>query len=204
VEKNMDQAIDVKLFEEISSFSFQYKGRYIITSLKSGLAIIDQHHAHVRILFDQYVNNVKRQQGASQQLLFPEVIELSPVEISILPSLLEDLHFVGFDLSNLGQGSYAINGLPVGVEHLDPVSLVRDVIQQAIENETKATEDICCSIALSLANPAAIRPGKILTVDEMEHLQASLFSSTDSYLTPDGKIILTLLTDDELEKRFSR
>lgn len=201
-EKEMSQTIETKLFEEISSFSFQYKGRYIVTSLKSGLAIIDQHHAHVRVLFDQYMNNIQRQQGASQQLLFPEIIELSPAEMSILPSLLEELHFIGFDLSNLGQGSYAINGLPVGVEHLDPVSLVRDVIQQAIENETKATADICCSIALSLAKAAAIRPGKALTIDEMEHLQASLFSSTDSYLAPDGKVILTLLTDEELEKRF--
>ena len=72
-----------------------------MTSLKSGLAIIDQHRAHVRILFDQYLSNIRQQQGVSQQVLFPEIVEFTAAEAAVLPSLLEDLRFVGFDLSNL-------------------------------------------------------------------------------------------------------
>ncbi|WP_297903017.1 DNA mismatch repair endonuclease MutL [uncultured Parabacteroides sp.] len=190
------------LFSALSNPCYQYKGRYIVTSLKSGLAIIDQHRAHVRILFDQYLSNIRQQQGVSQQVLFPEIVEFTAAEAAVLPSLLEDLRFVGFDLSNLGNDNYAINGLPAGIENLDPVNLVKDIVDRAIETGCEVHEKICEAIALSLAKAAAIRPGKSLSSEEMDHLIASLFSSPDSNLTPDGKTIISMLTDDELEKRF--
>lgn len=65
------------LFNDVSNPCYQYKGKYIITSLKSGLALIDQHRAHVRILFDQYITNIRQQRGASQQVLFPEIVEFT-------------------------------------------------------------------------------------------------------------------------------
>lgn len=190
------------LFTEVSNPCYQYKGRYIVTSLKSGLAIIDQHRAHVRILFDQYLSNIRQQQGVSQQVLFPEIVEFTAAEAAVLPSLLEDLRFVGFDLSNLGNDNYAINGLPAGIENLDPVNLVKDIVDRAIETGCEVHEKICEAIALSLAKAAAIRPGKSLSSEEMDHLIASLFSCPDSNLTPDGKTIISMLTDEELERRF--
>ncbi|WP_455622163.1 DNA mismatch repair endonuclease MutL [Parabacteroides sp.] len=190
------------LFTEVSNPCYQYKGRYIVTSLKSGLAIIDQHRAHVRILFDQYLSNIRQQQGVSQQVLFPEIVEFTAAEAAVLPSLLEDLRFVGFDLSNLGNDNYAINGLPAGIENLDPVNLVKDIVDRAIETGCEVHERICEAIAFSLAKAAAIRPGKSLSSEEMDHLIASLFSCPDSNLTPDGKTIISMLTDEELEKRF--
>ncbi len=191
-----------RLFSETSTSSYQYKGRYIITSIKSGLAIIDQHRAHLRILFDQYMQQIRQQKGFSQQVLFPEVVQFTPAEASMLPCLWDDLHFAGFDLSDLGQGSYAVNGLPVGLEQVDMVALLKDIVSHAIETGRQAKDEICSGIALSLAKAAAIRPGKFLSAEEMEHLIASLFSSADSNLTPDGKTILTLLTEDELDRRF--
>lgn len=190
------------LFNEVATRCYQYKGRYIITSLKSGLALIDQHRAHVRILFDQYLTNIRQQKGASQQLLFPEIVEFTAGEAAVLPALLEEMRFIGFDLTHLGNNSYAINGLPVGIENLDTVALVRNMVDRAIETGCEVHEEICESLALSLAKAAAIRPGKILSVEEMDNLLASLFSCPDSNLTPDGKTIISLLTDDELEKRF--
>ena len=190
------------LFAEVSNPCYQYKGRYIVTSLKSGLAIIDQHRAHVRILFDQYLSNIRQQQGVSQQVLFPEIVEFTAAEAAVLPSLLEDLRFVGFDLSNLGNDNYAITGLPAGIENLDPVNLVKDIVGRAIETGCEVHEKICEAIALSLAKAAAIRPGKSLSPEEMDHLIASLFSCPDSNLTPGGKTIISMLTDEELEKRF--
>lgn len=190
------------LFNEVATRCYQYKGRYIITSLKSGLALIDQHRAHVRILFDQYLTNIRQQKGASQQLLFPEIVEFTAGEAAVLPALLEEMRFIGFDLTHLGNNSYAINGLPAGIENLDTVALVRNMVDRAIETGCEVHEEICQSLALSLAKAAAIRPGKILSVEEMDNLLASLFSCPDSNLTPDGKTIISLLTDDELEKRF--
>ena len=190
------------LFPEVSSLCYQYKGRYIITSLKSGLLIIDQHRAHVRVLFDQYLTNIRNQQGVSQQLLFPEIVTFTPAEATLVPSLLDDLRYIGFDLSNLGNNSYAINGLPSGVENLDPVALVKDAVSRAIDTGCQVHEEICDALALSLAKAAAIRPGQSLSSEEMDNLIASLFSSSSSSYTPDGKVILSKLTDDELDKRF--
>ena len=190
------------LFNDVSNPCYQYKGKYILTSLKSGLALIDQHRAHVRILFDQYIANIRQQRGASQQVLFPEIVEFTAGEAAVLPALLEDMRFIGFDLTNLGNNSYAINGLPAGVENLDPVSLIRNMVDRAIETGCEVHEEICDSLALSLAKAAAIRPGKILSGQEMDNLLASLFSCQESNLTPDGKTIISKLTDEELEKRF--
>lgn len=194
--------VSVGLFDDVSIPCYQYKGKYIITSLKSGLALIDQHRAHVRIMFDQYVENIREQRGASQQLLFPEIIEFTACEAAILPTLLEDIRFIGFDLTNLGNNSYAINGLPAGIENLDSVSLIRDMVNRVIETGCEVHEEICESLSLSLAKATAIRPGKILSAEEMDDLLASLFSCQNSNLTPDGKIIISKLTDEELERRF--
>ena len=190
------------LFNDVSNPCYQYKGKYIITSLKSGLALIDQPRAHVRILFDQYITNIRQQRGASQQVLFPEIVEFTAGEATVLPTLLEDMRFIGFDLTNLGNNSYAINGLPAGVENLDPVSLIRNMVDRVIDTGCEVHEEICDSLALSLAKAAAIRPGKILSGEEMDNLLASLFSCQESNLTPDGKTIISKLTDEELEKRF--
>ena len=190
------------LFAETATPCYQYKGRYIITALKSGLALIDQHRAHIRILFDQYLNNIRQQKGASQQVLFPEIIEFTAAEAAALPVLLEDMRFIGFDLSNLGNNSYAINGLPAGLENVDQIVLIKDIVSRAIETGCEVHEEICESIALALAKAAAIRPGKVMSADEMDHLIATLFSCPDSNLTPDGKTIVSMLTDEELEKRF--
>lgn len=202
VNESIQSDVSSALFKETSIPCYQFKGRYIITSLKSGLAVIDQYRAHVRILFDQYIQNIRQQKGASQQLLFPEIVEFTAAEAAVLPSLLDDMHFIGFELTNLGNNSYAINGLPAGVENLDSVALVRDMVDRAIETGCEVHEEICESLALSLAKAAAIRPGKPLSSEEMDHLLASLFSSPNSNLTPDGKTILSMLTDEELEKRF--
>lgn len=191
-----------KLFAEEQTHSYQYKGKYILTSLKSGLVLIDQHRAHVRVLYDQYISHIRQRQGVSQQILFPEIIEFTPAESAVVPVLLEDLRYIGFDLSDLGRGSYAINGLPAGVENQNPVLLLKEMVGHAIETGCEVHEEICHTLALSLAKATAIRPGKPLSPEEREHLIAAVFSSSDSHLTPDGKTILSLLTEDELEKRF--
>ena len=96
----------------------QFKGRFILTSVKSGLMLIDQHRAHIRVLFDRYMIQIQQKQGVSQGVLFPEILQLPASEATVLQSIMEDLSAVGFDLSNLGGGSYAINGIPSGIEGL--------------------------------------------------------------------------------------
>jgi DNA mismatch repair protein MutL len=188
--------------KEGSDVCFQYKGKYIITSLKSGLAIIDRHRAHIRLLFDQYLSNIRNQKGVSQKTLFPEIVEFTPAEAAALPALLNDLYYVGFDLSPLGGNSYAVNGTPAGIENVPSDALLKEMVNYAIETGCNAHDEICETIALSLAGAAAIPYGKTLSNEEINFLIASLFSSPSSTHTPDGKLILSILTDEEIEKRF--
>lgn len=190
------------IFSDVANPCFQYKNRYIITPLKSGLVLIDQNRAHIRILYDQYISNIKLKKTASQQVLFPEIVEFTPAEAALLPLLTEQIQWLGFDLSPMGNCCYSVNALPAGVQDRNPVELIKELVNSAVDHDGKLEDGITEKLTLSLAKAAAIRPGKKLTVEEMESIVAALFSSESNNLTPDGKIIMFVLTDDELSKRF--
>ena len=155
---------------ETSAQHYQYKGHYIMTSVKSGLMVIDQHRAHVRILYDRYLSQIASRQGASQGMLFPDIVQFSASEIPVLQSIMDDLSYLGFELTDLGGGSYAINGVPAGIEGLQPIELVQNMVHTAIEKGCKVKEEIQSMLALSLAKAAAIVQGQVLSNEEMNHL----------------------------------
>jgi DNA mismatch repair protein MutL len=102
----------------------------------------------------------------------------------------------------LGNNSYSINGGPAGIEKFNPATLLKNIVNQTIETDCHVRESICEAIALSLAKSIAIPSGKKLSVDEMNSLIASLFSSTSYSYTPDGRLVLSVFSDEELDKRF--
>ncbi|MDR0939526.1 MAG: DNA mismatch repair endonuclease MutL [Mediterranea sp.] len=180
----------------------QIKGRFILTSVKSGLMFIDQHRAHVRVLFDRYLAQIQKKQGVSQGVLFPEILQLPPSEVAILAGIRDDLAAVGFDLSDLGGGSYAINGIPAGIEGLRPVELLRNMLHTAMEKGNDVKEEIQGILALTLARASAIVYGQVLRTDEMSALVDSLFACPAPGYTPDGKTVLITIKEEEIEKRF--
>ncbi|MCL1933116.1 MAG: DNA mismatch repair endonuclease MutL [Candidatus Azobacteroides sp.] len=181
---------------------FSFKGKYLITSLKSGLLIIDQHRAHIRVLYDGYLQQINQKRGISQGLLFPEIISFTPKEATILPYLLDDLAYIGFDLSDLGNNAYSINGIPGGLENTDIIETLQDMTDKVLETGCEVKEEISESLALTLAKKAAIPYGKFLSEEEAESLIAKLFASSGPNYTPDGKSILSILGEDEIGKRF--
>ena len=187
---------------ERSSALMQYKGRYILTSVKSGLMMIDQHRAHVRVLFDLYIRQVSQGHSPSQGLLFPEMIQLVHSEAVMLETIMSDLLAVGFELTSLGGGSYAINGVPAGIEGLSPVDLVRSMVNTAMEKGSDVKEEVHQIVALTLANAAAIVYGQVLTTEEMTSLVDQLFLSPMPNYTPDGRLIVTTISDEEISKVF--
>ena len=193
---------EVQSVVETSMLYYQYKGCYILTSVKSGLMVIDQQRAHIRILYDRYLAQIKAQKGASQGMLFPDILQLSMSEVPVLQSIMEDLSYLGFDLSDLGGGSYAINGIPSGIEGLNPVTLVNNMVHAAIEKGCKVREEVQDMLALTLAKASAIVPGQVLSNEDMSLLVDELLTSVTPNYTPDGKTVLSVLTDEELEKRF--
>jgi DNA mismatch repair protein MutL len=190
------------IFPDLSNPCFQYRNRYIITPLRSGLVIIDQHRAHVRILYEKYIHDITTRRAVSQKLLFPEMIELTASEASLLPSLTDEIKFLGFELVPAGGNTYAIHGTSADVAGRNPVALFRDILSAAIDEGESAIEKRAARMALSLAKATAIPVGKLLSADEMETLVASLFAVQSHGMTPDGLAVLTIITDDELAKRL--
>ncbi len=187
---------------EVASQHYQYKGRYILTSVKSGLMVIDQQRAHIRILYDRYLSQIEGRKGASQGMLFPEIVQFPVSEVPVLESIMEDLVYLGFELTDLGGGSYAINGVPSGIDGLNPAVLVQNMVHTAVEKGCKVKTEVQGILALSLAKAAAIVPGQVLSNEEMNHLVDELLTSLTPNYTPDGKTVLTLLNDDDLDKLF--
>lgn len=182
----------------------QFKGRFILTSVKSGLMLIDQHRAHVRVLFDRYMNQIRLKQGVAQGVLFPEIIELPASEAAVLEGLLDDLSAVGFELTPLGGGSYAINGIPSGIEGLNAVELVRSMVHTSMEKGGDVKEEVHTMLALTLARAAAIVYGQVLSNEEMSNLVDSLFACSMPNYTPDGLTVLSTIREEEIEKLFKK
>ena len=193
---------DSSVAVEKAAQHYQFKGKYILTSVKSGLMIIDQQRAHVRILYDQYMEQIAARKAASQGMLFPDMVHFSASELPVLESIMDDLSALGFDLSNLGGGSFAINGVPAGIEGLNPEQLVTNMVHTAIEKGCKVKEEVQSMLALSLAKAAAIVPGQVLTNDEMNGLIEGLFSVSTPNYTPDGKTVLAVIKEDAIEILF--
>ncbi|WP_300701385.1 DNA mismatch repair endonuclease MutL [Bacteroides sp.] len=181
---------------------FQYKGRFILTSVKSGLMLIDQHRAHICVLFERYMNQIREKRGISQGVLFPEIVQLPASEAAVLESIMDDFSAVGFELTPLGGGSYAINGIPSGIEGLNPVELVRSMVHTAIEKGNDVKEEVHTILALTLARAAAIVYGQVLSNDEMANLVDNLFACPTPNYTPDGRIVLSTLKEEDIEKLF--
>ena len=209
---SMEQPVTPTLYDhseeaamgEKSSQHYQFKGRFILTSVKSGLMIIDQQRAHIRILYDQYLEQITRRQGASQGMLFPDIVQFPVSEVPVLQEIMEDLSYLGFELTDLGGGSYAINGIPSGIEGLNPVELIQSMVHTAMEKGGKVKEEVQSNLALTLAKAAAIVPGQVLTNEEMNGLVDGLFAVATPNYTPDGKTVLSVLQEDELEKLFKK
>ena len=205
---DQDETIETKQLSLPSEFQndivpfFQFRGKYIVGSLSSGLVLIDQNRAHLRILYDEYVTNIKNRKKNSQRLLFPETIEVTPEESLVISSIPEELEYAGFELAFLGNNTYSINALPSGIEASCACELLKSMLRNAIEVGCEVQDEIVDAISLSLAKAAAIPYNKKLSEEEMEHIVAALFASSSPNYAPDGKNILIIISDQELYSRF--
>lgn len=188
--------------EEKSPTHYQYKGRYIMTSVKSGLMIIDQYRAHTRILYEGYIEQMQKRRPSSQKPLFPDTIHFSASDKVVVEAVMPELQNIGFELTPNEEGDYTITAVPSELDGLDYVALVQDLVASAREKTTSAIDDINHSIALELARNAAVTYGQVLTNAEMENIVNSLFACSNFSYTPDGKKILTMLRQTDLEQLF--
>ena len=195
-----DDVEDQPDISDRSPAHYQYKGQYIMTAVKSGLMIIDQHRADVRIRYEQYLRQIKTRNAHVQQVLFPDMVQFPASHAVILDKILPELEKMGFELTSMGQFNYSINGVPNGLEGIDNKALLTNMVSEAVENGSPSIDSIQQSLALTMARTAAIPVGQILSNLEMETVVNKLFACSNVNYTPDGKAILCILPQREIEQ----
>lgn len=187
---------------ERSALHYQYRGQYIVTEVRSGLMVIDQHRAHTRILYNKYKAQLNGQPSSSQGLLFPELVQFPMSDAPLLEEIQDELHALGFEMSSLGGGSYSVQGMPAGFEGVDPRRLLDDIVETLKVSGQHMEDELHHRMALAMARDAAIPVGGVLTQPEMENLVDELFQQDEPNYTPDGKVIVAIFPHEALEKLF--
>ncbi len=191
------------LFEDITLVKpYQHKEKYIVLSGVQGLMIIDQHRAHVSIQYHYFCDLMRAHKGVKQQLLFPEIIDLSTDEVSTLLAVQDDLRNAGFELTQISKQSFSIDAIPAELSGQSAMQSLVNILHTIMEENISTQAQRNQAIALALAEDSAIRTGKVLSEMEMKDLAQHLFALTEYTFTPDGKRILTVLENDEIEKRL--
>ena len=165
---------------------------------------VHQRRAHIRVLFEKYCQQMKERGCASQGLLFPERMELTINEALTLDTISDELVSLGFDISSLGGGTFVLNGVPVGIEGLQPIKLLTDMLHSAMEQVGDAKDKMCDKVAYTMAREVAIVAGQLLSQEEMSALIDDLFNTSMPSHTPDGKPITYIMNDAEIDRNFSK
>jgi DNA mismatch repair protein MutL len=180
----------------------QVKNKYILTPSKSGLLLIDQRRAHLRILFEQYLENIDKSANAVQKEIFPQVVELSPADHELIMEHSEAINQAGFDIQDFGQSSVVVNGFPAALEQANPQKLVDDLLVELHHAPSQSGTSVKETIALALSKASAISYGRILGSQEMSDLIDKLFACKNHNYCPEGKTILTIISIEELESKL--
>lgn len=178
----------------------QLMGRYLLTTLRNGLLLIDQQRAHERILYERYLSQLQGNQSSSQQLLFPLTLYFQPSDGELLRHLMPALRKIGFDMAVLGQNNFVVNGLPAGFREADAGALLEQLVNDLRQAPGSSPESHLIEMAIALARNQAVKNGTILSADEVKNIIDSLFACEMPQVAPDGRPTLKVLTPDELDK----
>jgi DNA mismatch repair protein MutL len=187
---------------ETKQTTFQLQNKYVISTIKSGMLVIDQHRAHQRVLYEDFLQHITVKESMSQQLLFPVQLHFSTQEIEIIKQVKQDLEHTGFQFSKISKDSIEISGVPISVPESE-VSVILEQLINDIQNEVPDSNFSSTDLlAKSMAKSLAVKSGQSLTVMEQEHLVNSLFGCKEPNMSPTNKTTFITLSVDELEKKF--
>lgn len=180
----------------------QLHERYILTQIKSGFILIDQHKAHQRILFEKYLKMFEQQVNASQQTLFPKSIELNNSDTEIFKEILPELKSVGFDIEFFGGTTFVIHGIPSDLIEENETILIEKLLEDFKNNSNFETFDVRKKIAKTLAYQTAVKAGKALDNNSMQQIIDELFACEQPTINPVGMLTFTQYSFDEIERKF--
>ncbi len=195
---------NLEIQHEEDSFSgksfIQFKNKYILSPVKSGLMVIDQKRAHERILFENFMAVLAGSEIASQQQLFPQTFELAADDAELLRSILEDLKSLGFDIRDFGNNSFIINGTPGILDTSSPLEIIEGVLEDMKSTVADLKEKAKEKVAASLARASAISYGYAMKPEEINQIIDQLFACSTPNFSPSGKQVLTIMPVEQFEK----
>jgi len=195
------------LFTENTSFkseqtTYQLHNKYIISTIKSGMMILDQHRSHQRVLYEGFLKSLTVKEAVSQQLLFPLEINFSPAEMDLLKTMKEDLEHTGFVFSEFDKKNIEITGVPINVSESEVETILEQLIGDVEREVPDANFSSSDMLAKSMAKSLAIKTGQVMTSMEQEHLVNSLFACKEPAVAPDNRVTFITISVNDFDKKF--
>ncbi|MGE5364113.1 MAG: DNA mismatch repair endonuclease MutL [Bacteroidota bacterium] len=187
-----------------TSFIVQLHNKYILSQIKSGLMIIDQHVAHERILYEKALKSFNANMPFSQQLLFSQTMTVDPSDFALLKELYPFLVKLGFELKFFGKNSVVIDGVPQDVKVGTEEKILLEILDEYKRNDREKHLEQRDNLAKSFSCKSAIKAGDKLTEKEMRLLVDQLFATTTPYVCPHGRPVIIKIPLEEFDKRFGR
>jgi len=188
--------------DDLHAGVMQFNNRYLLTMSGDGLLLIDQHRAHLLVIYERIMSQIDGVDVVSQRVMFPEVIHLTPSQNAVLEEIEKDMEKAGFMLSKLSGGDWSINAVPPGLDNVDVIDLLQEVIT-TISDGSNLKDRIFEKIALTIASKAAINYGRQLNDDEMKTLVNDWRKLKNGRYTPNGKLIVNVFSIDQIAKMFN-
>jgi DNA mismatch repair protein MutL len=177
--------------------------RYIVSSIKSGLMVIDQQRAHERILFEKHLKMLQNKKSSSQTLLFPEQLRLGEADAVLLKEILPEVTALGFDIGELHRNIFVVNAVPAELPENENLQHMLEAILENFKiNQSDVKLDTLVNLARSLAKSLSVKRGKPMNDEEMNALTDALFSCEMPYQNPSGKPTLAMFSMEDISERF--
>ena len=183
----------------------QFRDTFIIAVDDEGIAIIDQHVAHERVLFERITERLTSGRLESQRLLEPMLIELSPSGRQALLAHAADLERLGFEIEEFGGDALRVSAYPAVLRREECEAAVRALAEDLEGLDRGArVDDAIKRIAATMACHAAVKANYPLTPEKMAHILDELRRTAYSTICPHGRPVMLRLTRREVEKNFQR
>lgn len=191
--------------EESESRGFiQFRNKYIISKIKSGLIIIDQQAAHERILYERFLERIEQRPANVQQQLFPQTVKLSSTDNELVIELMDEFNKLGFRLEPFGQNTYIVTGSPADFPDQNIQLMIDGVLENFKQNKSSLKTDKINNLARSMAKNLSLKSNKVLSLEEMEGLVDDLFACKVPGISPSGKPVIVNISADEIGRRFQQ
>lgn len=200
---NKREDVPLEVANEEKDKFFQIDFSFIVTPVKSGIMIIDQQSAHERIFYEQYLAMLKKNSGSSQQLLFPETLQLNPSDFSLVTELENEIRAVGYAFEYFGNNSIVINGVPSLMQTDSGKEVFKGVLEAYKKNFLEYKDGNMENLARSMAMNSGIKRGKKLSTQEMKNLIDRLFGCSNPNYAPNGQLIYYILDNNRIQETFN-